>query len=245
MHAKRLALVLVVTLAGAALAVGVAGAQEVIDDELTVSVDQADDGSATVTVEANGTTVENATVGVETVDENDTYAGRGEYATDENGTVSLPAPEEEVTVAVTATVDDATASTDVTLEAADDGNESAFGKVVSAFVQDLVNDNETEGGIGDSVSEFVRNNNPAADKIPDRAGPPENRTAGPPEHAGPGDDESDDKRGPPEHAGGDDDDDEKNDEEEEDDGDDDEKNDEEEEDDGDDGGEGPPDSAGP
>lgn len=93
-----------------------------------------------------------------------------------------------------------------------DGNDTnvSFGQMVSAFVHSLVSDdgNETDRpGIGHAVANFVLANNPAADKIPDHAGPPENGT-GPPEHAGPpenGDDEEDDEDdrggGPPAHAG--------------------------------------------
>lgn len=230
-HAKSIVLVLAVTLAGAALAVGAAGAQELTDDDVEVTVDQAEDGAATVTVTANGTAAENATVQVNTVDENDTYEGTGEYLTDENGTVGLPAPEENVTVAVTAEIDNASATTEATLTAVEDDNESAFGQLVSSFVDDLLSDNETEGGIGGAVSEFVLENNPAADKIPGHAGPPDNGT-GPPEHAG-----GDGEQGPPEHAGPNGDDDSDDDEEEDDE--------EDEEEDEEDGGQGPPDGAGP
>jgi len=253
-HAKSIVLVLAVTLAGAALAVGVAGAQDLTAEDVEVGVDQVDDGNATVTVTANNTAVENATVLVETVD-NATYAGTGEYLTDENGTVGLPAPEENVTVAVTAEVDNVSATREATLTAVEE-EESSFGQLVSSFIDSLQSDNGTEGGIGHAVSEFVHDNNPAADKIPDHAGPPENGTAppehagpgdnstGPPEHAGPGGDDKrgppehagpggDDKRGPPEHAGpGGDDGDEGDDEEEEDEGDEEDGEDEEDEENG-------------
>lgn len=71
-----------------------------------------------------------------------------------------------------------------------------FGQRVSAFVHDLLSDEDREGGIGQAVSEFVTSNNPGADKRPDHAGPPEDR--------GPKD-KADKEPGPPDHAGGPDD----------------------------------------
>ena len=109
---KPVALLVVAVVALGAMA-GVAAA----DGELGVGVEDTD-GEPTVTVTENGTAVENATVNVTVVDEaNESYAGAGEYATDENGTVGLPAPEENVTVDVTATADNRSASTTVDLEA--------------------------------------------------------------------------------------------------------------------------------
>lgn len=252
-HAKSVALVVAVTLAGIALAVGAAGAQELTEDDVNLSVEQADDGSATVTVADNGTGIENATVTVETVD-NTTYEGTGEYTTDENGTVGLPAPEENVTVAVTAEVENVTVSTEANLTIAEEDNETSFGQLVSAFIQELHSDNETEGGIGGAVSEFVLENNPAADKIPGHAGPPENGT-GPPEHAGPSDNgtgppehagpDGDKERGPPEDAGPGGDDTEADEEEDEEEDDDEEADEEDDDEEDDDSGQGPPDHAGP
>lgn len=59
---------------------------------------------------------------------------------------------------------------------------NAFGQLVSNFVHALQADNETEGPFGLHVANFVLNNNPAADMIPDHAGPPANLTIGPPEN---------------------------------------------------------------
>lgn len=76
----------------------------------------------------------------------------------------------------------------------DDGEADAFGQEVSAFVHSLLEErDDSERGIGQQVSEFVRNNNPGADKRPDHAGPPD--------HVGlntDADADEDDRRGPPE-----------------------------------------------
>lgn len=96
-----------------------------------------------------------------------------------------------------------------------------FGIAVSSFVHDLMsseNDSENKT-FGQRVAEFVLNNNPAADKIPDHAGPPEDKTQGQPDHAknnngggGPPEDKTQGQPnhaknksgggGPPDHAGG-------------------------------------------
>lgn len=81
-------------------------------DALGVDVDQHADGTVTVTVTENGSVVPNATVRVG----GDAYAGNGTYATDANGTVSLPAPDEDVTVTVTAAEGDESGSSTVTLD---------------------------------------------------------------------------------------------------------------------------------
>ena len=183
------------------LSAGVTTATAETNDELTVDVTQDDDSTAVITVTENDSDVANASVVVDVVD-NDTYAGVGNYTTDENGTVDLPAPENvtETTIEVSAEYDNATGETVATLssvsdEDADDAPRN-FGQAVSEFVHNLTNDNETEGPIGYMISNFVLDNNPAAEKIPDHAGPPENVT-GPPDHAGP----SDNQTGPPDHAG--------------------------------------------
>jgi hypothetical protein len=94
-------------------------------------------------------------------------------------------------------------------ENATDGNETdAFCQTVSAFVHGLQAHNSTSGPFGFHVATFVLANNPAADVIPDHAGPPANltqgpaanATQGPPDHAGP--DNSTDS-GPPEDRGND------------------------------------------
>jgi len=65
----------------------------------------------------------------------------------------------------------------------DPANETdAFGQLVSDFVHALQADNDTDGPFGIQVANFVLDNNPAADMIPDHAGPPDNLTVGPPEN---------------------------------------------------------------
>lgn len=136
---------------------------------LAVGVTQADDGSATVSV-TNGTEgVANASVSV-TAQDNVTYAGEDDYTTDENGTVDLPAPEQNVTVDVVAAANNQTASTTATLTVANDsGGELSFGERVSAFVHQLQADGNMSG---QQVAAFVVSNNPGADNRPDHAGPP-------------------------------------------------------------------------
>lgn len=198
MSENRAATALVVLVA-AIVAVG-AFSGGVAAQELSVSVDQADDGSATVTVTENDTAVENASVGVETVDENVTYDGEGNYTTDVNGTVGLPAPEQNVTINVTAEADNQTATTEADLTVAgnqtNETNETAnatnesFGQAVSAYVFGLQNDSNKTGGLGPHLASWVVAHNPG--NAPSHAGPPENMTRGPPENIG---------QGPPEHAG--------------------------------------------
>lgn len=165
--------------------------------ELDVGIEQASDGTATVTVTTNETPVEGAAVTVETVDSTVTYAGTGNYTTDENGTVDLPAPAEPVEIEVTAEYAGATETTTATLDLPED---QPFGQLVSTFVHQLQDDRQTM--LGPLVSEFVLANNPG--DPPEHAGPPDhvtddNESAGPPEHAG-----ASNETGPPEHAGGDD-----------------------------------------
>ena len=190
-----------VTLGPATVAADTAG-----NDSLDVAVEQAGNAGPTVTVTENETGVENASVTVEALD-NGSYEGVGEnYTTSENGTVALPAPEENVTVQVDATYNNTTASTTAELttvnETADPEN---FGTDVSAFVQSVL-DGESEN-VGQQVATYVTENNPG--NAPAHAGPPEDGERGPPEHAGPSeadDNETDEDargngQGPPEHAG--------------------------------------------
>ncbi|MDS0220354.1 hypothetical protein NDI54_03205 [Haloarcula sp. S1AR25-5A] len=191
---------------------------------LAVSVSQSDDGSATVSVTQNDTGVENASVHVETAD-NVSYAGTGNYTTDSDGTVGLPALEQNVTVDVTAMTDNHTATTaaDLTVASMNATNMTefdTFGLEVSAYVSDLLSDENRTGGIGPAVASFVTANNPG--NAPDHAGPPahgenesDDNETHPSERQGPpadifGDDdenetedenETDDRRGPPEDAG--------------------------------------------
>jgi len=143
----------------------------------------------------------------ETEEEDYTYDGTEEYTTDENGTVELPTPEDAVEVTLTATDGDRTGETTVTLSP--DDAVTNFGQEVSSFVATLQDEN-VSGPMGIQVAQFVLDNNPAADKIPDHAGPPENvgpdgddeDKQGPPANAGPGDDDADDdEQGPPANAG--------------------------------------------
>ena len=185
---KQTTVLLVAAVGAVMLAAGAGAAFAQESTGLSVDVTQADDGSATVSVTDNGTAVGNSTVTVGTAD-NVTYNGTGEYLTDENGTVGLPAPENETTVNVTAVADNRTATAQATLTPAEEDEEGAesFGQQVSWFVQSLQDDGATDTPFGLLVSNFVLNNNPAADTIPDHAGPPEG-DVGPPEHAGPHDD---------------------------------------------------------
>lgn len=106
---NTLAIVSVALLVLSAVAPSVVAAEEPLD----VEVNQGRLGEAAVTVTANGTAVENATVTVDAG--NSTYAGEGTYETDANGTVSLPAPDSPVTIEVTAEDGDRNASTSHTL----------------------------------------------------------------------------------------------------------------------------------
>lgn len=146
---------------------------------LSVSVDQADDGTATVFVTDNASAVQNATVNVTVDDENVSYDGAGEYTTDDNGTVDLSAPDETVNLTVTAEYENRTASTSALLVAPEDeeeedtGEAEPFGQMVSSFVHDLLGNESRQGGIGDEVSAFVTANNPGVGS----------NGTGPPEHA--------------------------------------------------------------
>ncbi|PHQ46609.1 hypothetical protein DJ68_06400 [Halorubrum sp. C3] len=173
------------------------------------------DGEPVVTVTNDDDPAENASITVELADdadENASYAGTGEYETDANGTVTLPAAEEDVTVEVTAEYENESVSTTADLTVGDEGDEAdeqAFGQLVQEFIESL---EDRDGGIGSAVSDFVTENNPG--NAPDHAGGPggpddgnasdENDSApgNAPDHAGGPDGENDsDERGPPAHAG--------------------------------------------
>jgi hypothetical protein len=141
-----------------------------------VDAEETDDG-VLVTVTDNDTAVEGATVAVE-ADGN--YTDEGTFETDANGTVSLdPADENEtVELEITAEHDGETATTSLTLGEEEAERPASFGQRVSQFVHELLGDEDREGGIGQAVSEWVREHNPGKAKGPgDKAG-------GPPEHAG-------------------------------------------------------------
>ncbi|QCD65387.1 MULTISPECIES: hypothetical protein [Halomicrobium] len=223
MRTELFALAMAVTLVGAAVGPGVVAA----DDEAgnaALSVSVAQDEDVTISVTANDSAVENATVDVGG-EEGSSYEGIGSYTTDDDGEVELDSPEANVTISVTATADNRTATTTADLlgeEYLVENQTSAFGQQVSAYVQSLLDGDRRH--IGPQVAAFVQANNPG--NAPAHAGPPEhagpdhenetgddNETAfenetdederGPPEHAGPDrENETDeDERGPPEHAG--------------------------------------------
>ncbi len=204
MNSKLFAVMATVGLVLFALGPGVATVAAE-DDSLEVAVEQAGNDGPTVTVTANDTAVENATVGVEAL-ENTSYDGTGNYTTDANGTVSLPATEENATIEVTASFNNTTVSETEELSTVTENEteNASFGNDVSAFVHSLLNGGEEN--IGPQVADFATSNNPG--NAPDHAGPPSDNQTGPPENAGPpadagpgGDNETDDRRGPPADAG--------------------------------------------
>lgn len=159
---------------------------------LWIDVDQTD--GIVVTVTDSGEPVEDAGVTVSTVDETASYVGTGDYTTDDNGDVSLPAPvSDETEVTIEVTVDEETVTTNATLEPDD---AQSFGDLVSAFVQELKDDGDSDGPLGLQVAGFVVEYNPG--NAPDHAGPPAH--AGPPSE----DNEKKGNQGPPSHAGGND-----------------------------------------
>lgn len=197
-HTLAVVFLAVVMILSAFAPVGAATASEdESDDGLSIDVEQ--NGDVLVTVTENSTAVENATLEVTTTDDNDSYEGVGNDTTDDNGTVTLPEPNETVSVDLEATVDNDSVTTTETLEAAadedddeetDDADEDvSFGSLVSAFVHDAQND--SNGVNGTTVAQFVVENNPG--NAPDHAGPPA--------HAGPSDADNDSEQGPPDHAG--------------------------------------------
>ncbi|QIO21214.1 DNA primase [Haloarcula sp. JP-L23] len=142
-------------------------------DGIDVSAAQNDDGTVTVDVTRNDTAIENANVSVST-DGNATYEGTGDYQTDADGEVSLVAPDENVTVSVNASADNASDATTVELEYVNEtAQEDREFAGVSDFVHYLLENGST--GIGPEVSEYVTQNNPG--NAPDHAGPPEDRGA--------------------------------------------------------------------
>ena len=88
-------------------------------ESFEVQISQDEGGAITGNVTLYDEPVENATVNVSTVDENETYEGSGERLTDENGTFGLPAPDTAVEIDVLATYDGLSDSTTIQLEGAD------------------------------------------------------------------------------------------------------------------------------
>lgn len=188
---------------------------------LELSAWQGDDGSLNVEVTHDSELVDSANVTVEAV--NGTYTYDGDHTAD-NGTLSLPAPDENVTVNVTAVHDNETVSEEVFLDATVDDRPNNFGQTLVKFIEYIKGQN-VEGPLGQEISAFVLDNNPAADKA---NGPPAHVTDenesnpgqgnGPPAHvtneseSNPGqgngppanvtDNDDDDRRGPPDHANG-------------------------------------------
>ncbi|MFB6135091.1 MAG: DNA primase [Halanaeroarchaeum sp.] len=170
-----------------------------------VSANQNDDGELEITVTDGGERVDGATVTVSVVG-NGTYAYADTYEA-ENGTLTLPAPTENVTVDVLSTFANESDTATVDLLAPTDENpNNDFAESLVRFIHFLQVEG-TDGPLGQEIAEFVHEHNPA----PDNA-------RGPPEHAGPpqdgedsderegnvtaAEDEDDGVRGPPEHANG-------------------------------------------
>lgn len=175
---------------------------------LDVEVDQAPDGTAIagVAYDITGDPAVGATVNVSTVDENETYAGADEYTTDENGTITLPAPETAVKLRLEASAGDVRGNASVILQNASDVEENYrnFGARVSAFVHSLIGSHD--GGIGRIVADFVTENNPG--NAPEFAGPPADGERGGPAAAQGGNSTATQGvggggNGPPDHAAND------------------------------------------
>ena len=122
---------------------------------LDIGVDQRDDG-VFVTVTEGDESVENATIEVDTDGD---YSGTGTYETDSDGEVVLPLPSENVTVKLTATAGNETATTTADLTEEFVQEEQPFGLSVSQFVSALQSAT-VDGPPGQVISEFVVSNNP-------------------------------------------------------------------------------------
>ena len=148
MHAKQLLTVAVVAVVALSV-VGPAAAADGLDvsvtqegDDVTVSVTENSTGNSTAVADAN----------VTVADGNTTYEEAGNYTTDDEGLVELSAPDENVTVTVTATVDNDSASTTADLIAESTAeNETDERDVNESEDDDLENEtgdrdtNETDG----------------------------------------------------------------------------------------------------
>lgn len=168
MNSKRKPIAVALAAAMVLMAVAPAAASTgAATDSLTITATQSGDG-VNVTVAHNDSAVANASVAVEAVNDS-TYAGAGNYTTDANGTVSLPSPERNVTVRITATKGNRSGSTTVALTVDETDTEEAFGQRVSGLVHRVMSANDTNGSLGEYVSEFVTANNPGADEKADNA----------------------------------------------------------------------------
>lgn len=147
---------------------------------LAIAVNQAPDGTALVRVTYSITSdpAVDANVSVSTDDANDTYAGVGEHETDDNGTFTLPPPQETTAIRLEATAGDIRGSANVILLNATDVGDTYenFGARVSAYVHYTLGNHQ--GGIGQMVADFVTTHNPG--NPPDHAGPPNDGEHGPP-----------------------------------------------------------------
>ncbi|MFC6992848.1 hypothetical protein ACFQH3_14565 [Haladaptatus sp. GCM10025707] len=136
------------------------------DAPLAVHVTETDT-DVTVTVTNASEPVSNANVTVAPVGDA-TYDGAGEYTTDENGTVSLPVPGEQVEVEIVATSGDERVTTTTVLgdwRPTVDGD-APFGQHVSRFVHYLLDrdDLDDDKPFGQMVREFVHEQKQRADK---------------------------------------------------------------------------------
>ena len=153
--------------------------------ELDVVVSQDADDGVLIEVTEGDDYVDDGMVLVE----NSNYTYEGSYDV-ENGTVSLPAPTQNVSVSVTATVDDRTASTTVTLSVpTDDNPNNDFAESLTNFIH-FIKSQGVDGPLGQEISAFVHAENPAS-ADDDR---------GPPAVANGENDSDEDRRGPPAHA---------------------------------------------
>ncbi|WP_416841207.1 hypothetical protein [Haloferax sp. DFSO52] len=113
---KLITAVMVIAMLTVAMVPGAVAAAD-SDQSLQVSVEQdAETGNATVTVtqnDTNNTTVDNATVVVES---SANYSGNDTYQTDADGTVELPNPDERVNVTLNVSTEDGNNSTTVEAE---------------------------------------------------------------------------------------------------------------------------------
>ena len=142
---------------------------------LNVAIDQRDDG-VFVTVTEDGESAGNVTV---EVDADGDYSGTGTYETDTDGEVVRPLPSENVTVEVTATAGNETATTTVDLTVDFVQEDKPFGLAVSQFVTALQSAT-VDGPPGQVISEFVVGNNPG--NAGDAPGQPDGAGAGAADH---------------------------------------------------------------
>ncbi|ELZ34404.1 hypothetical protein C474_01821 [Halogeometricum pallidum JCM 14848] len=164
---------------------------------LDLTVEQA--AGVEIDVSRGGEAVENATVNV-TSDGN--YSGTGTFETGADGTVSLAAPTENVSITVSATADGDTVSETVELTTEFVGEQRNFGQAVRAFL-DALRTAGFNGPPGRIISDFATANNPGnADDAPGRSDASDQSDApGRSDARGQAKkDAADDKRGPPEHA---------------------------------------------